>query len=351
VQGEGESGQGRPVVYCLVPRELAPSAHDLLRRHCRDDPSVEVIVERRGAERRDARDRREARAETASGAERSARERPDAPMGDAERRRIRNLRGRRVGERRAAVVSVSAPPLPRRARAFAEQLTFVERLEPSTQEAEDLDTARVVTRIQGGDQDAFSVLYMRYFDRIYGYHRAILRAAAEADDATQEVFLKAFEGLPGYEWRSGTFRGWLFTIARNHAMDLLHQRGRLESLDAEEVKGRDVASEPGELRPLDWISDRELHLFIERLPLPQRQVLFLRYVVGLRSAEIATILGQSPEAVRQHQTRAMRFLRTRLSALGREPKRGDRAGARVLIRRARVVRARRYALIAPGPAR
>jgi RNA polymerase sigma-70 factor (ECF subfamily) len=255
-----------------------------------------------------------------------------------------------VGDRRAAAVSVPAFPLPRRARPYAARIVFVERLEPSSQRVEDADTDRLIRRIQAGSRDEFAVLYMRYFDRVYGYLRALLRRGDAADDATQQVFLKVIEGLPRYDPRLGTFRSWLFTIARNHAMDELKLAGRIEPLSAEEIERREPL-EAVDLRPLDWITDREVHLFIERLPLSQRQVLFLRYVVGLNLGEIATVLGQSHDAVRQHHARAMRFLRARLTALGREPKGGDSVGAKLLGSRMQILRARRFALIAPGPAR
>jgi hypothetical protein len=61
-------------------------------------------------------------------------------------------------------------------------------------------------------------------------------------------------------------------------------------------------------------------------------------------------LGQTPESIRQHHARATQFLRTRLEAIGRAPRRSSRMGAHFLIARPRVVRARRFSLMGSNPA-
>jgi RNA polymerase sigma-70 factor (ECF subfamily) len=280
------------VIYCLVPQALAPKLHEPLRRHFRDDPSVEVVVERRRRERR-GNDRREDAC-------------PDAPA--SERRRIRNLGGRRIADRRAAVVPVSVPELPRRARGYADQLVFVERVVRTGEQEEDLDTSRLVTRIQAGDREGFAELYLRYFDRVYGYVTMVLRDRHEAEDVTQQVFVHVVEPR---------------TLER--------ERERIENGDPD-------------LSALGWITDRDLMLFIERLPVQHRQVLLLRYMLDLTSREVAAILGRSPADVRKIQERALRFLNKRLAALGREPRRGRQAPLRRRPTFLGVLRARRFAL-------
>jgi hypothetical protein len=77
-------------------------------------------------------------------------------------------------------------------------------------------------------------------------------------------------------------------------------------------------------------------------------VLFLRYVVGLSTSEVAEILGQNANAVRKQHARALNFLRARLVSLGRAPLRRTRSGSRVLVRKTPVVRLRRFSLLAPN---
>jgi RNA polymerase sigma-70 factor (ECF subfamily) len=317
------------VVYCVIPRDLAAELHAPLRRHFASRGDVEVVVERRCRDRRVAERRVD----------------PE-PTAEDNRRRIRNLGGRRVAERRAALAPVPAPELPRRARPHAERLLFVERVVRTSEQEEDVDTARLVTRIQAGDRELVGELYLRYFDRIFGYVQMVLRDRHEAEDITQQVFVRVLEALPAYERREQRFRAWLFAIVRNQLVDELRKRNRLDLVEPralEEQRDRTVNGEP-DLSALGWISDRELMLFVERLPVQHRQVLVLRYMLDLPAKDIARILDRSPADVRKIQERALRFLSKRLSALGRTPREDERAHWRRRPSFMGVLRSRRFAL-------
>jgi RNA polymerase sigma-70 factor (ECF subfamily) len=327
---DGSSTPLRPRVYCVLPRDLAPALHELLRRHFSHDDQIEVVVERRDNGRRMCAERRTE---------------PADPLTPTDRRRIRHASGRRVAERRALTVTIEPPVLPRRARNLAGRLLFVERLEPSSQTLEDVDTSRLVIQFQTGDRDVFATLYMRHFGRVYGYLRILLRDPHEAEDAAQEVFLKAFQALARYELREVPFRGWLFTIARNHVLDRLGALERIAPVEPEELHRRREASGSEADFSLEWITDRELLMFIERLPLAQQQVLLLRYMYDLPYDRIAQVLGRtSPNEVRKLHQRATAQLRARLEAIGREPRAGRRAQWQRRPTFLGVIRARRYAL-------
>jgi RNA polymerase sigma-70 factor (ECF subfamily) len=294
-----------PLIYCIVARDAALKLHDKIRAAYEDDPSIEVILERRRRSRRARGDQRRGDGES-------------PPV--HERRKIRNASGRRIGERRAEAVAVEPPRLPRKVARHSERVRFVQRLEPGAQQSEDMSTSWLVVRFQAGDRSAFDELYMRYFDRVYTYLRVALRDSFEAEDAAQQVFLKVLEALPGYERRRQPFRAWLFRIARNQAVDMLRRKGMVELEDPIEIGRRyEDAGEETDLRALSWMSDSELLIPIERLPPLQRQVIVLRFMVDLSTADIAAIVGRSPEAVRQIQSRALAFLRARLESLGGEP--------------------------------
>jgi RNA polymerase sigma-70 factor (ECF subfamily) len=322
------------MVYCVVPWELGEKLHEPLRRHFADDTTVEVVVEQRGRERRKRPERRTA----------------ETPV-ETERRRVNAADGRRVAERRAPAMPVDAQwLLPRRALAHADRLTWLERVEPTAQRAEDVSTARLVARIQGGEDDLFPELYMRYFDRVYGYLRVAFRDHHEAEDATQNVFMKLHDAIGRYDRRRGPFRPWLFTIVRNQAIDELRRLKRIVPTDSAELDSQreghrqDTDTDVDDLGALGWISDRDLLVFIERLPLQQRQVLMLRYMLELTPSEIGQLLGLTPEHVRKLQSRALEFLRARLTSLGRTA-----TGRPARMMRARkiapVLRGRRFALI------
>ena len=323
--------QGRAVTYCVVPRDLAAKLHEPLRRHFADDPSVAVVVERRARDRRLRSERREEGAQAA-----------------AERRRIKGAGGRRAGERRAAQVIVDALALPRKARAHLDEIVFFERIEPTAQRMEDLDTAHLVAEFQAGEPEAYSGLYMRYFDRVYAYLKVVYQDAHEAEDATQQVFMKVLEALPRYERRKQPFRAWLFIIVRNYAIGDLKKLRRFQPLGPQEMSSHreHEGCEDDGTEVLDWITDRELLMFVERLPEAQRQVLMLRFLLDLSHTEVATVLGRNPDDVRGLQHRAVVFLRERLVALGRAPERGDKSSRMRRVRdHALVLRSRRFALV------
>lgn len=320
------------MIYCIVPRELAGKLFESLRRFYGPDPSIEVVVERRSGERR----RRATRRSEQDG------------IPTVERRATRNDDGRRVGERRSVSLPVKPPPLPRKAARYAEQLLFIERVDPVGQYAEDLDSDRLVARAQGGDTTAFGDLYLRYFGRVYGYLRVALRDSHEAEDMTQQVFTQAFEALPRYEIRrKQPFRPWLFRIARNEAIKHLDKHRRIRVVDPGQIERElDTGADEAIDSALRWVSDGDLLFLIERLPQPQRQALALSYMLDLKTDEIATVLDRTPESVRQLQHRALRFLEARLTALGRKPVRSRREATLVPLRQAPVLRSRRFVLVA-----
>jgi RNA polymerase sigma-70 factor (ECF subfamily) len=223
------------------------------------------------------------------------------------------------------------------------------RLDPESEAAEDKDTARLVAEFQAGDTEAFAGLYKRYFDRVYGYMRVAFKDRHEAEDVTQQAFTQIFEKLGSYQRRRQPFRAWLFTVVRNLAVSELRKRGRLEPMDPAELQvHQELISPPAEddyaLDVLNRITDPDLVIFIDRLPLAQRQVLALRYILDLRNPEIAEVLGRKPDEVKVLHYRAVTFLRARLAAIGRVPGKGERIPAQIRFKQNEVARHRRFML-------
>jgi RNA polymerase sigma-70 factor (ECF subfamily) len=265
------------------------------------------------------------------------------------RRQMVSMNGRRVHDRRALTVPVPPPSLPQTLERVAEQIVFLERLELSTSLVEDADTNALVFRFQSGDRDAFEQIYMRYFDRIYRYVRTVIKNVHDAEDVTQQVFAAAFQKLPYYEIRRDRpFRAWLFGFARNEVRYHWRQRDRAAPGDSIEIEDSGEAVTDSTLEVLGWLSDRELVFLVERLPPAQCEVLTMRFLLDMTTNEIARGLDRTPESVRQLQSRALRFLATRMSALGRAPSHARRSPIRVILRQAPVLRSRRFALAGPG---
>ena len=323
----------RRILYCVIPSDLAGELHESLREFFRGDSGVSVVIDWRVRERRQA-DRRMAGGESPA----------------VERRRIRSESGRRVSDRRATPLEADPPPLPPLAERHIDRLRFVERLEPATQHAEDIDSARLVVRAQSGDPTAFSKLYLRYFDRLYGYLRVAVKDSHEAEDIAQEAFLSMLRALPEYDLRlSHPFRVLLFHIARNRSIDHFRKH-RCVDVEApqelDRIRDIDLGADP--TGAFDSLSDSELARYLRRLPASQRQTLVLRYALDFSTEEIAEVMEITPQAVRNLQHRGLAFLRHRLKENENGPIAGGRRMASVVILRpAPVITGRQEALRLP----
>ena len=162
-----------------------------------------------------------------------------------------------------------------------------------------------------GDADAFGDLYERYRARIYRYVFYRVDDAAEAEDLTELVFLKAWEALEHYRARDVPFGAWLYRIAHNVVIDRHRTHKATLPLESDLVL-HDAAGNPEDR--LDWLETIEsLAEALSQLSPAQRQVLALRFVGGLSHAETALVLDKSEEAVRVLQHRALYALRELLT--------------------------------------
>jgi RNA polymerase sigma-70 factor, ECF subfamily len=166
-----------------------------------------------------------------------------------------------------------------------------------------------VARAKDGDADALRFLYLRYADNVYGYVCSIVRDDFEAEDVTQQIFAKLLTALGRYEPRVVPFSAWILRVAHNAAID--HVRTRRPVL-LEEVH-------PPEAETDDGAGSRErfadLRLALDALPTEQRDVIVLRFLVGLSPREIAERMGRSEDAVHGLQHRGRRRLRSEMLAL------------------------------------
>lgn len=297
--GSDDAPKGRPILLCLVPRDLADELHEPPREHFRDRADVEVIVERRsGDERR-------------SGTDRRRRDLGSPTRG--ERRRPRKLAERRLTERRAPSSEAEPPALPDWAQPFLGRLSFVARFEPLVLELEDIDTGRLVERIRAGDRRSFEPLYERYFHRVYGYLRPVVTDAHEAESLAQQVFLRTLEALSRYKVRGESFRAWLFAAARDEAIEAFRRGISTGAVTIPKPDREGERAEQFEQSSFAWMTDRTLAHRFERLPEDQRQVLAFRELLDLSVAESARALGRSEPEVRSLQFRALGSMRDPVS--------------------------------------
>ena len=169
-----------------------------------------------------------------------------------------------------------------------------------------LDEARA------GNQAAYAELWRRLSPAVCGYLRA--KGAGDPDATTNEVFLGAFEALPGFVGDADQFRGLLFTIAQRRLVDELRRRSRRVVEVAWSPELDDRPDHSAEHHVLLGDGEREARTLLDGLPPDQRDVMMLRIFGDLTVDQIATTLGKSAGAVKQLQRRGLENLRRRVAS-------------------------------------
>ena len=174
----------------------------------------------------------------------------------------------------------------------------------------------LITLFQGGEQKVFRTLVERYRERIRNLIHAVLNDAGAIDDLAQDVFLKAYEGLPGFRFES-SFYTWLYRIAVNRCRDEIRRKRvrrwlslqpLLDRQDRELTTKTSVHMEDTELREL---IDRALARLPEKFRLP----VVLKEVDGLSYNEIAEITQTEIGTVKSRLFRGRAMLRNWLQPL------------------------------------
>jgi len=169
------------------------------------------------------------------------------------------------------------------------------------------DEQDLVHRAQNGDKEAFTELYETYFGKLYRYVVARIGNRAEAEDMTQQVFVKAYKSIPSYRWRGVPFSAWLFRIAHNLVVDFFRKESKRPTVPLEESL---VASNDNVQQVVERRLDIERVMAATRqLTEAQREVVSLRFAGGLAIAEVARVMGKSEGAVKALQHSAIAALR------------------------------------------
>jgi len=145
----------------------------------------------------------------------------------------------------------------------------------------------VLRKAQRGDERAFSIIVRAYQIPVYNYVLRMVGDRALAEDLTQEVFLRVFQGLPRFSLRS-KFTTWLFQVTKNRVLDELRtiERRPRAVVDLDDIPPLEVVDAPFErLEAIDAVWRA-----VERLSVDLKMALLLRDVVGLSYSEIADSL-------------------------------------------------------------
>ena len=145
----------------------------------------------------------------------------------------------------------------------------------------------ILRQAQKGDERAFSIILRMYETPVYNYVLRLVGDRALAEDLTQEVFLRVFQGLPRFSLRC-KFTTWLFQVTKNRVLDELRavERRPRAVVDLDDIPPLEVLDAPFErLEAIDAVWRA-----VERLSVDLKMALLLRDVVGLSYTEIADAL-------------------------------------------------------------
>jgi len=173
------------------------------------------------------------------------------------------------------------------------------------------DEEGLVQRAQQRDTEAFAQLYEAYFDKIYRYIAMRIRNETEAEDMTQQVFMKVLQSISSYKNTGVPFSSWLYRIAHNQLVDFLRQQNKKSTVDIEGLPLPYMGDDPQHM--MEKQADvEELKKATKQLTAAQQEVLSLRFAGELSIAECADIMGKSEGAIKALQHSAVLALRKAL---------------------------------------
>jgi RNA polymerase sigma-70 factor, ECF subfamily len=184
------------------------------------------------------------------------------------------------------------------------------------QPIEEVSDAQLVTSIARWSEVALAEVYRRHAGAVFGLAKKVLNSAAEAEDVTQEVFLRLWNQPERYDPGRGTLRSFLLAQAHGRAVDQVRsttsrrQREARDALKTAEA-GYDLQHEVWDLAVADQVAQA-----IGELPASERQAIQLAYFDGCTYREVAQRLGQPEGTVKSRIRNGLRRMRTALTDAG-----------------------------------
>jgi len=192
--------------------------------------------------------------------------------------------------------------------------------EPKDVQGEE-DDQELVLRAQRGDIHAFDELVERYHGKIYGLTYNMTSNREDAEDLTQEVFVKAFKALPRFKGKS-SFYTWLYRIAVNKTINYRKKRNRKRALSLDqfdqEIKTdevyHDLTSKGSPLRNVSLTElQKKMNEALQSLSEKHRTVVVLHDMQGIPHEEIAKMVGASVGTIRSRLFYARRQMQAELA--------------------------------------
>jgi len=175
----------------------------------------------------------------------------------------------------------------------------------------------IVNQIFSGQKDLFRLLVRRYEKAVYGMGCSFFRNPEDASDFTQEVFLKIYRNLQGYEGRS-RFSTWLYRIAYNTAINEVNRRKEYQSLAEEDMNKLSSSGDNPERIALREAARTAVQAAVKELPERFAICIDLFFFYDCSYQEIEVITGIPVNTIKSHVFRAKALLREKLELLSED---------------------------------
>lgn len=169
----------------------------------------------------------------------------------------------------------------------------------------------IIIRVQAGELECFSYIVDEYQQPVYRYCCRMLGNKQDAEDAVQDVLVKAYQSIRGYR-PTVSFSAWLYRIAGNHCLNLLRRR-RMQGHFLRLFRSDTAAASPEQALE-ERLYSPALEAALGRLSLEERNLLVLRVFEEQTFLEISTILNISPNALHKRMERIKRKVRETMQA-------------------------------------
>ena len=180
---------------------------------------------------------------------------------------------------------------------------------PSIESPDDPRIVALVNRVVVlRDPIAFGELYDLFVERVYRYLYFRTGSQPEAEDLTEQVFLKAWEAIERYRWQGRPFLAWLYRLAHNAHIDYVRSQKPTTSLNNDE-RPVELASSAAAVELKRALDADLLARALSELTSDQQQVIVMKFLEGLDNEQIAQSMNKREGAIRALQMRALMSLR------------------------------------------
>ena len=182
------------------------------------------------------------------------------------------------------------------------------------------DDEQLVAEYLSGNKTIFDEIVNRYLKSIYNFSYRLVGNDKEAEDITQEIFLKIWKNIKKFDTNK-SFKTWIFTIAKNTTIDYLRKKKEIPLSAFDTDEGNNLVTDnlvDEELKPDEVFALSQNKIKVERvmdeLTIIQKQVIILKYMDEFSLSEISMILKVPVDTVKSHHRRAIKKMEKILSA-------------------------------------